>query len=124
VQVPEGVIAVKPMPKAGWTLETVKGAYKQPYDYYGTPMTKGVREISWTGKLLDEHYDEFVFRAYLTPGLPAGATLYIPAVQDCEGGKVERWIQIPAAGKSADDYGLLWLEPIERRSEVEDAHEG
>jgi uncharacterized protein YcnI len=28
VQVPEGVIAVKPMPKAGWTLETVKGAYK------------------------------------------------------------------------------------------------
>ncbi len=44
VQVPEGVIAVKPMPKAGWTLETVKGAYKQPYDYYGTPMTEGVRE--------------------------------------------------------------------------------
>jgi uncharacterized protein YcnI len=104
VQVPEGVIAVKPMPKAGWILETIKGAYKQPYDYYGTPMTEGVREISWTGKLLDEHYDEFVFRAYLTPGLPAGATLYIPAVQDCEGGKVERWIEIPAAGKSADDY--------------------
>jgi len=44
VQVPEGVIAVKPMPKAGWTLETVKGTYAQPYDYYGTPMTEGVTE--------------------------------------------------------------------------------
>jgi uncharacterized protein YcnI len=104
VQVPEGVIAVKPMPKAGWTLETVKGTYKQAYDYYGTPMTEGVKEISWTGKLLDEHYDEFVFRAYLTPGLQAGSTLYVPAVQDCEGGKAERWIEIPAAGKGVDDY--------------------
>jgi len=104
VQVPEGVIAVKPMPKAGWTLETVKGPYKQGYDYYGTPVSEGVKEISWTGKLLDEHYDEFVFRAYLTPGLPVGTTLYIPAVQDCEGGKAERWIEIPAAGKSPDDY--------------------
>ena len=104
VQVPEGVIAVKPMPKAGWALETVKGTYKQSYDYYGTPMTEGVKEIAWTGKLLDEHYDEFVFRAYFTPGLQAGAMLYVPAVQECEGGKAERWIEIPAAGKSADDY--------------------
>jgi uncharacterized protein YcnI len=25
-------------------------------------------------------------------------------VQDCEGGAAERWIEIPAAGKVADDY--------------------
>ena len=41
VRIPEGVIAVKPMPKPGWDLDTVEGAYKQPYDYYGTPMTDG-----------------------------------------------------------------------------------
>ena len=104
VQVPEGVIAVKPMPKAGWTLDTVKAAYRTSYDYYGTPVTEGVKEISWSGRLPDEHYDEFVFRAYLTPGLQAGTTLYVPAVQECEGGKAERWIEIPAAGRSADDY--------------------
>ena len=104
VQVPEGVVAVKPMPKAGWTLETVKGAYRQPYDYYGTPLTEGVKEISWTGKLLDEHYDEFVFRGQLTDGLPVGQMLYFPIVQECEGGKSERWIEIPAAGRTADDY--------------------
>jgi len=30
VQIPEGVIAVKPMPKPGWTLQTKKGKYKNP----------------------------------------------------------------------------------------------
>ena len=33
VQIPEGLIAVKPMPKPGWTLETVKGKYEKSYDY-------------------------------------------------------------------------------------------
>ena len=27
VQIPEGVIAVKPMPKAGWNVEVIKGKY-------------------------------------------------------------------------------------------------
>lgn len=105
VQIPEGVIAIKPMPKAGWTLETVKGKYEKSYDYYGTPTSEGVREVVWSGgKLLDDHYDEFVFRGYLTTDLKPETTLYVPVVQECEGGAVERWIEIPAAGKSADDY--------------------
>jgi uncharacterized protein YcnI len=29
IRIPEGVIAVKPMPKPGWTLETVKGKYHE-----------------------------------------------------------------------------------------------
>jgi uncharacterized protein YcnI len=103
VQIPEGVIAVKPMPKPGWTVETVKGKYAKSYDYYGTPLSEGVTEIVWTGELLDEHYDEFVFRGRLTEGLPAGETLYFPTVQECAT-KAERWIEIPEAGKDADDY--------------------
>ena len=97
VQIPEGVIAVKPMPKAGWTLETVTATYAQPYDYYGTPMTEGVTEIIWTGELPDAFYDEFVFRGMLTGGLEAGSALYFPVVQECADG-AERWIEIPAAG--------------------------
>ena len=103
IQIPEGVISVKPMPKPGWDLNTVEAAYKEPHDYYGTPLTEGVREIVWTGKLLDKHYDEFVFRAFLTDGLKPDTTLYFPAVQECEKG-ADRWIEIPARGKSADDY--------------------
>jgi periplasmic copper chaperone A len=43
VQIPEGVIAVKPMPKAGWQVATVKDKYERPYDYYGSELTEGVR---------------------------------------------------------------------------------
>jgi uncharacterized protein YcnI len=104
VQIPDGMIAVKPMPKPGWTLETVKAPYKQTVDYYGETLSEGVREIAWTGKLLDEHYDEFVFRGYLSEALKPDTMLYFPVVQECEGGKTDRWIEIPAGGKSAEDY--------------------
>ena len=104
VQIPEGVISVKPMPKPGWTVETVKGPYQQTYDYYGTPLSEGVKEVVWSGgSLLDEHYDEFVLRGQLTEGLPTDQMLYFPTVQECEEG-AERWIEVPAEGKTADDY--------------------
>lgn len=104
VQVSEGVIAVKPMPKSGWTLETTKGPLAKTYDYYGEATSQGVKEISWSGgKLPDEFYDEFVFRAFLTKDLKEGEMLYFPVIQECEAG-VERWIEIPAAGKVSDDY--------------------
>lgn len=104
VQIPEGVIAVKPSPKAGWTLNTTSGDYKQTYDYFGTKVSKGVTEIAWSGgNLPDAWYDEFVFRAYLAKSLKPDTTLYIPIVQGCEGGATERWIEIPAVGKSGHD---------------------
>lgn len=105
VQIPEGIIAVKPMPKPGWTLETVKGKYGKAYDYHGSQLTEGVREVVWSGgRLLDEHYDEFVFTGYLAKDLKPDTNIHIPTVQECEGGGTERWIEIPEAGKSAGDY--------------------
>jgi len=105
VQIPDGVIAVKPQPKAGWTLEKVRGKYSKLYDYYGTPMSEGVKEIAWSGgNLPDDEYDEFVLRAYLTGDLKPGTMLYFPVVQECSDGAVERWIEIPEPGKSAGDY--------------------
>ncbi len=103
VRIPDGVIAVKPMPHAGWTLETVKGKYAKAYDYWGTPLSEGVTEVIWSGgKLLDEHYDEFVFRGMLAAELPAG-TIYFPIVQECENGSVERWIEIPEPGQDPEE---------------------
>src|SRR4051812_23684891 len=95
VQIPEGVIAVKPMPKPGWTLETVKGKYAAEYDYFGSKQSEGVKEVAWSGgKLADDNYDEFVITTYLTGGLKPNSTLYFPVVQECEQG-VSRWIDIP-----------------------------
>lgn len=104
VRIPEGVVAAKPMPKSGWQLATTKGAYAKSYDYFGTPLAEGVTEIAWTaGDLPDEWYDEFIFRARLTD-FPEGSVVYFPVVQECADGAVHRWIEIPAVGKSADDY--------------------
>lgn len=101
LQIPDGVVAVKPMPKPGWTLDTVIAPYPQPVDLgHGRSASEGVREVVWSGRLLDAHYDEFVARVKL-PDRP-GATLYFPVVQACEKG-AHRWIEIPAAGRSTDD---------------------
>jgi len=103
VRIPDGFIGVKPMPKAGWTLETVKAPYGKTYEAPHVTLTEGVREISWSGgRLPGEWYDEFVFTGTVASDLTPGATLYFPAVQDCETG-AERWIEIPAEGASAHD---------------------
>jgi uncharacterized protein YcnI len=88
VRIPEGVTGVKPQPKAGWKLDITRSG-------------ENVSEVAWSGgSLPDEHYDEFALRVRL-PDKP-GATLYFPVVQECRQG-VHRWIELPAAGQSADD---------------------
>ena len=95
VQVPEGVIGIKPMPKPGWSLETIKGKYAAEYELHGSKLSEGVKEVVWSGgKLADDNYDEFVFASYLTTRLKPNTTLYFPVVQECEQG-VSRWIDIP-----------------------------
>jgi periplasmic copper chaperone A len=102
IQIPAGVIDVKPVPKAGWQLDTVTAKFEKPFTLNGTEIAEGVKEIAWTGKLRDGTHDTFVISTYLTDGLQAGRTLYFPVVQECETG-VNRWIEIPADGKSAHD---------------------
>ncbi|MBR0739523.1 YcnI family protein [Bradyrhizobium liaoningense] len=105
VQIPEGVIAVKPMPKAGWNVDVVEGKYANEYDYHGNKLSSGVKEVAWSGgKLLDKHYDEFVMRTVLTDRLKPDTTLYFPIVQECETG-VSRWIEIPAEGAGHSHEG-------------------
>jgi uncharacterized protein YcnI len=100
VQIPEGVIGVKPMPKPGWSVEAIKGKYAVDYDYHGTKLSEGVKEVVWSGgKLPDDNYDEFVVSTFLTGGLKPNSTLYFPVVQECEQG-VSRWIDIPAEGSA------------------------
>lgn len=110
VQIPEGLFVAKPMPKAGWDVQLVEGDYAQAYDYFGTEVTSGVKEIVWTGgSLPDNFYDEFVFRARVAP-LEPGTMLVIPVVQECGPDLSERWIEIPAEGQ--DPESLEYPAPI------------
>jgi periplasmic copper chaperone A len=108
VTIPEGVINVKPMPKAGWKLDTVRGAYAKSYDLWGKPVSEGVREVVWSGgELADAQYDEFVITARMTGDLKPGP-LHFPIVQRCATAEA-RWTEIPAAGQDA--HALKSLAP-------------
>lgn len=100
IRIPEGVIDAKPMPKAGWTLETVKARYAKTYQLHGKPVSEGVTEIVWSGSLEDGHYDEFTFQAQITDAFAGGTTVYFPVEQTCANG-TEAWTEIPAAGQDA-----------------------
>jgi uncharacterized protein YcnI len=102
VRIPDGVIGVKPQPKPGWELAIRKEKLAQPIvESHGRTISEVVAEVTWTGRLLDENFDQFGIHMRL-PNKP-GETLYFPTVQECENG-VHRWIEIPAAGKSRGDY--------------------
>ena len=104
VQIPEGVIGVKPMPKAGWNLETVKGKYAGEYQLHGSTLSEGVKEVAWSGgKLADDNHDEFIISTFLSDTLKPNSTLYFPVVQECEQG-VSRWIDIPTEGPAGHDH--------------------
>ena len=96
VRIPDGFIEVKPMPKAGWKLDVVRGKYQKPMSVRGSKVTEGVTEVGWSGgNLPDAYYDEFVLAGFIGDEAPTGQTLYFPIVQECEKG-VTRWIEIPA----------------------------
>jgi periplasmic copper chaperone A len=105
VQLPEGFSGAKPMPKAGWTLTTVRSKLAKPYDDHGKSITEDVSEITWTANskevyLTDGQYDEFVLRGK-TPAT-AGA-IWFKVTQLCkEGDKTGQnpWVDIPATGIS------------------------
>ena len=98
VQIPEGVIGVKPMPKPGWTLETVKGKYAVEYENHGRKISEGVKEVVWSGgKLADDNYDEFIVVDLPDWRFKAEHHAVFPVVQECEQG-VSRWIDIPKEG--------------------------
>lgn len=92
VQIPEGLVAIKPQPKPGWELSMTRGDYARSYHLHGASITSGVREVAWTGgPLPDDQFDEFAFMTYLAEDLADQGRVYLPVVQECEQG-VERWI--------------------------------
>lgn len=94
IQVPDGLFNAKPMPKTGWELSTVKGAYPKAYASHGSEVSEGTTEIEWSGgELPDDWYDEFTFRASVDPDIAEGTVLHVPVLQGC-GEAEEAWIEV------------------------------
>jgi len=111
ITIPEGIIAAKPMPKAGWTLSITKGAYAKSYKLYGENVSEGAKEITWSGgKLPDDQYDEFTVQMNVTEAFAAGSTAYFPVTQTCEKGEI-KWADIPKTGEASHDHAGHGGEP-------------
>jgi uncharacterized protein YcnI/copper(I)-binding protein len=102
IDIPEGVIAVKPMPKPGWTIALAKGSYARSYAFYhGERLSEGVHQVTWSGgSLPDEYFDGFVLSAFIAGEAEPGRVIYFPVTQRCEKGE-QHWTEIPANGESA-----------------------
>jgi uncharacterized protein YcnI len=101
IQIPEGVVAAKPMPKAGWQLDIERSKLTAPLTRHGKNISDAPSLIRWRGGVLpDAHYDEFVVVARL-PEQPG--KLYWKVSQICEKGRID-WADIPETGKRASDY--------------------
>jgi uncharacterized protein YcnI len=95
VQIPDGVVSVKPEAVAGWKLDVLNGPIT-PYDSHGTTISEGVKEVSWTGgPLPDAHLAQFGMSMKMPD--KAGETLYFKVIQTCEQGETP-WIEIAAEG--------------------------
>lgn len=98
VEIPEGVISVKPMPKPGWKITTVIGKYAKPSTSHGKSVSEGVKTVDWSGgSLPDDWYDEFVIFAKL-PEDKDIMRIFFPVTQTC-GAVTVRWNEIAKPGQ-------------------------
>lgn len=121
IKLPEGFIAAKPQPKAGWELEVIKGDYQKAYKNHGKEIKSGPVEIRWKGgNLPDEFYDTFAVQGKIS-GVEAGQDLPFKVTQLCgDKGKVA-WDEVAAAG--VDPHSLKSPAPTIRVAEKA-AHAG
>jgi periplasmic copper chaperone A len=104
------VIAVKPMPKPGWSIELTKGPYARSYAFYhGNKFSEGVRQVTWRGgPLPDEYFDEFVLSTFIAAELQPGTKLTFPVSQRCQTGEI-LWHQVAKEGE--DPHALDFPAP-------------
>ena len=125
VRLPMGFQGAKPMPKAGWNLETRMAPLAEPYNSHGKTITEDVVEVRWTVKsaadaLPDAWYDEFVLRGTL-PQKPGA--LWFKVLQTCTQGQLD-WAEIPPSGTSTKGLKApaALLEVLPSGSQQEHSH--
>ncbi len=100
VEIPEGVISVKPKVMAGWTIKTTSGKYAHSYTIHGKPVNEGVKRVEWSGGTVpDDRFDEFAFQVKL-PDDKEIMRIYFPVTQMC-GSTLVQWNETAKPGENA-----------------------
>jgi uncharacterized protein YcnI len=106
IQMPDQINAVTPTRNPLWQVEKEMERLDPPVtDAHGNEITERVATVTYTTDTpLPEGYRD-TFELSLQLPDAEGTTLVFPAVQTCEKGEAA-WIEVPAAGRSADDLEL------------------
>jgi uncharacterized protein YcnI len=99
VEIPEGVLSVRPTVVAGWEIEVVEETLAEPIDDgHGGQMTERTASVTYTA--VDEPLEDGLRQVWpismKMPDAP-GTTVHLPVVQTCEVGETA-WITIAADG--------------------------
>ena len=99
IELPEAILAARPQPKAGWTIEIERAPLSSPgVGEGGRMVTERIKAITWRGgPLPDDEFDAFGIMAKL-PEAPG--RLYFRAIQTCVSGE-ERWTDVPGSGAAS-----------------------
>jgi uncharacterized protein YcnI/copper(I)-binding protein len=102
IDLPEGFIGAKPMPKPGWTLDLETGSYAESYSLHGEDVSEGVTAVTWSGgELADAHFDEFTVKGTLA-GVHPGDRLAFKTTQICANGEIV-WDEVASEGENPHD---------------------
>ena len=126
VEIPEGFIGAKPMPKPGWTLKVEKGDYAKAYRLHGEEVSSGPIAVIWSGgSLADEHYDEFTIRGTLAD-VEDGQRLFFKVTQVCPSGAQAAWTEEPAEGQDphALEHPAPFVTIADAAGAAEEQHHG
>lgn len=97
VQLPETLQSVTAEAVPGWDVTYTTAELDEPYDNHGQTVTEYISEIEWRAQGAPLPTDQFLTFGVTArwPDLP-GATILLPAIQECPDGGEATWID-PAA---------------------------
>jgi len=112
IRIPNGVVAVEPQAKEGWSVTSESGTLDHATVSGGQSFSDGVRMVTWSGLLSPHQVGTFTLRARLADNAVAGQKVTFLVYQQCEKGE-ERWID----PDDEDDHPAPFLTIVPKRSE-------
>jgi uncharacterized protein YcnI len=110
IRIPDGVVAVEPQAKEGWSVTRESGALDHATVSGGQSFSDGVKMVTWSGRLSPHLAGTFTLRARLADDAVAGQRVTFPVYQQCEKGE-ERWID----SDDEDDHPAPFLTIVPKR---------
>jgi uncharacterized protein YcnI len=91
IRIPDGVVAVEPQAKDGWSATSDYGPLDHATASGGQSFSGGVKMVTWSGLLSPHQAGTFTLKARLADDAVAGQRVTFPVYQQCERGE-EQWI--------------------------------